>query len=235
MTMKISVVIPSFNQAEFIAEAIDSILNQTHPVDEILVVDDASTDNTRQIIRNQYPSVRLLINKTNQGPSYSRNCGIAASTSDFVTFLDADDLLPYDKIQWQYEFLIQHPNIDMVAGFGDYFFSDQISKSDRRRAYLEGKPHFNVYLAAFLIRRYVFDRVGMFNVEMRLSEDQDWYMRTREAGISLHIEEKISLNKRVHNANTTAGISFKNSGFIHALRNSIRRRENLINNSKLDL
>jgi len=233
--MKIAVVIPSFNQAKFIAEAIDSILNQTHPIDEILVVDDASTDNTCQIIRNQFPSVRLLINKTNQGPSYSRNCGIAASTSDFVTFLDADDLLPKDKIEWQYDFLIQHPNIDMVAGLGDYFFSDQISKNDQRRAYLEGNPRFNVNLGAFLLRRNVFDRVGMFAVEMRLSEDQDWYMRTREAGISLHIEEKISLNIRVHDANTTSGISFKNSGFINALRNSIRRRENLINNSKLDL
>ena len=229
--MKIALVIPSFNQAEFISEAIDSILNQTHPVDEILVVDDASTDETCEIIRNQYPSVRLLVNETNRGPSYSRNCGIEASTSDFITFLDADDLLPKNKIKWQYDYLIQHPNIDMVAGFGDCFFSEQISLHDPRRVYLEGKPHFNAYLAAFLIRRNVFDLVGMFDVEMRLSEDQDWYMRTREAGFTLDIKEIISLKKRVHVANTTSGISFKNSGFMTALRNSIKRRETLINNS----
>jgi glycosyltransferase involved in cell wall biosynthesis len=232
--MKIAVVIPSFNQADFISKAIGSILNQTHPVDEIFVVDDASTDDTCQIIRNQFPSVRLLINKTNHGPSYCRNCGIEASNCDLVTFLDADDLLPKDKIKWQYDYLIQHPNIDMVAGFGDYFFSEQISQHDPRRVFLEGKPHFNAYLASFLIRRNVFDRVGMFDVEMRLSEDQDWYMRTREAGITLDIKEKISLNKRVHNANKTSGLSFKKSGFMTALRNSIRRREALKNNPKLD-
>jgi glycosyltransferase involved in cell wall biosynthesis len=205
--MKIAVVIPSFNQGKYISKALE----------------------------NKFPQVRLLINNTNRGPSYSRNCGIESSTSDLITFLDSDDLWPDDKIQWQYDYLIQNPNIDMVAGYGDYFFSEKICQNDLRRHYLEGKPHFNAYLGTFLIRRSVFDRIGMFDVEMRLSEDQDWFMRTREAGVSLKVKEKISLRKRVHDANTTDGLSFKNSGFIQALRNSIRRREEINNNLKSNL
>ncbi|MFT5641877.1 MAG: glycosyltransferase involved in cell wall biosynthesis [Cyclobacteriaceae bacterium] len=233
--MKTTVVIPSFNQGKYISETLDSIIQQTHPVDEILVVDDASTDDTCQIIKNKFPQVRLLINSSNQGPSYSRNFGIESSTSDLITFLDADDLWPEDKIQWQYDYLIQNPNIDMVAGFGDYFFSEKIDQNDVRRKYLEGKPHFNAYLGTFLIRRSVFDRIGMFDVEMRLSEDQDWFMRSKEAGVSLEVKEKISLKKRVHDANTTDGLSFKDSGFIQALRNSIRRREELNRNLKSNI
>ncbi|MFT4847770.1 MAG: glycosyltransferase involved in cell wall biosynthesis [Sediminicola sp.] len=233
--MKIAVVIPSFNQGKYISEAIESIIQQSHPVDEILVVDDASIDDTCQIIKNKFPQVRLLINNTNRGPSYSRNYGIESSTSDLITFLDADDLWPEDKIQWQYDYLIQNSTIDMVAGYGDYFFSEKVSKNDLRRHYLEGKPHFNAYLGSFLIKRSVFDRVGMFDVEMRLSEDQDWFMRTREAGVALKIKENISLRKRVHDANTTDGLSFKNSGFIQALRNSIRRREEINDNLKSNL
>ena len=75
----------------------------------------------------------------------------------------------------------------------------------------------------------------MFDVEMRLSEDQDWFMRTKEAGVSLKVKEKISLKKRVHKANTTHGLSFKNSGFIQALRNSINRREELNKTLKSNL
>ena len=175
-----------------------------------------------------------MTNKTNQGPSYSRNRGIKASNSDLITFLDADDLWPEDKIQWQYEHLIQHPKTDMVAGYGDYFFSENINDHDPRRIYLEGKPHFNAYLGAFLVRRNVYDHVGMFDVEMRLSEDQDWFMRTKEAGVSLDIVEKISLKKRIHDTSTTDGLSFKKSGFIQALRKSINRREMLVKKSNSD-
>jgi glycosyltransferase involved in cell wall biosynthesis len=225
--MKISVIIPSFNHGKYIVKALESVIQQSHPVDEILVVDDASTDDTCQIIKDKFPNVRLLINKTNQGPSYSRNYGIESSTGDFITFLDADDLWPKDKIEWQYNYLINNTNIKMVAGYVDCFFSEKTPKNNIRRTYLEGKPHFNAYLSAFLIWRSVFDDVGMFDVKMRLSEDQDWYMRTKEANISLFIKEKISLKVRIHDTNISGNLSFKDSGFIQALRNSINRREKL--------
>jgi glycosyltransferase involved in cell wall biosynthesis len=87
----ISVIIPAYNAEKFIGEAIESVLNQTRPAKEIIVVDDASTDRTAGIARSFGERVKVLVNEVNSGPGHSRNAGVAASTGDYLAFLDADD------------------------------------------------------------------------------------------------------------------------------------------------
>ncbi len=87
----ISVIIPAYNAEKFIGEAIESALNQTRPAKEIVVVDDASTDRTVEIARSFGDRVTVLVNAVNSGPGHSRNAGVAASTGDYLAFLDADD------------------------------------------------------------------------------------------------------------------------------------------------
>jgi glycosyltransferase involved in cell wall biosynthesis len=95
--MRISVIIPTYNRAALIGETLDSILAQTRPADEIIVVDDGSTDDTPAVIAARYPMVRL-IRIANSGDMVGRNVGLRAATSDLVAFCDSDDLWRPDHL-----------------------------------------------------------------------------------------------------------------------------------------
>jgi glycosyltransferase involved in cell wall biosynthesis len=113
--MKISVVIPAYNSAEFIADAVHSILKQTRPITEITIVDDGSTDNTQQIVE-ALPGPITYIKQPNQGPSAARNTGIKAANSEWIAFLDADDQWTPDKIDKQLKLLRKIPELVLIAG-----------------------------------------------------------------------------------------------------------------------
>src|ERR1700759_3499373 len=100
---KVSVIVPMYNAELYIAEAIESILNQTLPVSEIFVVDDGSTDNSCAIV-GRYPDV-VLLKKNHSGIGDTRNHGLKHATGAFISFLDADDRWLADKTQKQYELL----------------------------------------------------------------------------------------------------------------------------------
>jgi len=98
MSFSVSVVIPTFNRCALIGATLDSVLAQSHPAAEIVVVDDGSTDSTENLIRRQYPSVRY-IKIPNSGPPGARNVGVAATQSEWIAFLDSDDLWEPGKLQ----------------------------------------------------------------------------------------------------------------------------------------
>ena len=112
--MKISAVIPAYNSAEFLKEAIDSILQQSCPVDEIIVVDDGSTDKTQQIAES-FGNQITYIKQANQGPSAARNKGILAAEGDWIAFLDADDQWTANKIERQLTALKKEPSLKLIA------------------------------------------------------------------------------------------------------------------------
>ncbi len=108
--MKISVVIPAYNAAASIANAIASCLQQSMQPHEIIVVDDASTDNTCDVV-TQYKEVKLLRQKTNQGPSAARNRGIAEATGDVIAFLDSDDTWLPEKLAAIHDVFSKHNEV----------------------------------------------------------------------------------------------------------------------------
>lgn len=113
--MNISAVIPAFNSADFIADAVKSILKQTHPVSEIIIVDDGSTDTTETVVTNLSGPISY-IKQRNQGPSAARNTGIDAANHEWIAFLDADDQWTSNKIEQQIELLQKIPELALVAG-----------------------------------------------------------------------------------------------------------------------
>src|SRR5665213_1535655 len=102
--MTVSVVIPAYNAELFIARAIDSVLSQTTPVSEIIVIDDGSTDSTLDLVRGYGDKVRLIA-QSNGGPARARNVGVAISSGKYVAFLDADDWWDPDKTKQQLDSL----------------------------------------------------------------------------------------------------------------------------------
>jgi len=107
----ISVIVPTYNCGEFIYEAITSILNQTHQASEILVVDDGSTDNTKEIVLSINSPVVRYIRQENSGVSSARNLGLANALGDYITFLDADDLWHLEMLESQIRVLENHNDV----------------------------------------------------------------------------------------------------------------------------
>lgn len=117
--MKVSVIIPCFNSENYIHESITSVLDQTYPADEVIVVDDGSTDNTAKIAHSFGPPVRV-IQKTNEGPSIARNIGIENSKGDFIAFLDSDDLWDANKLEQQIRYMKRRTHaVGVVCGFSN--------------------------------------------------------------------------------------------------------------------
>lgn len=110
----VSVIIPSYNSAAFLRDAVDSVLAQTRPPDEIIVVDDGSQDDTAQICAAWAGRVRY-IRQENRGASAARNTGIAAAVGDWLAFLDADDLWDEEKLELQLAALVQNPAADFAV------------------------------------------------------------------------------------------------------------------------
>ncbi len=183
--MQISAVITAYNSEAFVAEAISSVLGQTYPVDEIVVVDDGSTDRTRMIIESFAPRAVRYIYQQNRGPGAARNTGIQSTSGEIIAFLDADDVWLKDKTKRQHAFLTEHPEVALVSGFAwwwnviedDRFISGEVPKSIaalRQDILIRnkiGNP------SRVMLRRSILADVGVFDETIRWGQDWDLWIR----------------------------------------------------------
>lgn len=194
--MKISAVIPAYNSEQTIGRAIESVLKQTRPADEIIVIDDGSTDATADTVRAFGDKVRL-IQQENAGASVARNTGIQAAAGEWVAFLDADDEWLPEKLHLQTEHLHRHPDLRWTTA--NYYrcnclqnHSQQPDMSDetirRCRNHLNGCEFFEDYLIAYpllakghtdtmLIRRALLLKAGLFCPSQKRMNDLDMWFR----------------------------------------------------------
>ena len=145
--MTVSAVIPAYNSGESIARAIESVLCQTYPADEIIVVDDGSTDNTAEMVQSFGERV-IFIRQENAGASVARNTGIQAARFDWIAFLDADDEWVPEKLRLQVELLQRHP--ELVWTMSNYFscacgqqHQQHVFDQDRSAALLAGREYYD--------------------------------------------------------------------------------------------
>ena len=187
---KVSVIIPLYNREDFIAQAVQSVLDQTYKNIELIVVDDGSTDSSREVLKKFGGKIRILehLGHVNKGQSAAINLGLRFSEGKYVAILDSDDLFAPEKIQFQIEFLGKNPDIGVVYTNGQAIneegkFLYQIY--DRSHNVPEGpeavllSSWFNVPSNA-LVERSVFDEVGEFDESMRSAQDHDMAVRLAE-------------------------------------------------------
>ncbi len=188
----ISVVIPAYNAGKHIARAIDSVLAQTQPPCEIIVVDDGSTDDTAQVVARYRPKVTYIY-QDNAGASVARNTGIQAAAGQWIAFLDADDEWLADKLKLQIEHLKRNP--DLVWTTGNYIHcvctTEQKSPHftpEKAKAILSGTECFESFFQAFLqnawgctdtmlIRRDILMESGLFVPGRQRGEDIGMWWR----------------------------------------------------------
>ncbi len=218
----VSVVIPVFNGERFLREAVQSVLDQKYSPLEIIVVDDGSTDGTATVARSLPETVRYL-HQTNQGPAAARNRGIEQAQGSLIAFTDADDLWPAAKLELQLPYLIKDPEIDIVLGrIQQVLLSEMVDGPTQAQ-----ETGFSVNLGSAVIRKSVFERVGLFDETMRYSEDVDWFMRAREAGAAIVTIDAVTLFYRQHDQNMTRGKSTSELNVLKALKKSLDRRREL--------
>lgn len=214
---RVAVVIPAYQAARFIREAIDSVLRQPCSVAEIVVVDDGSTDDTGTIAASFGPPVRVVA-RANGGIGAARNSGLEHTTSEIIAFLDADDLWTEASLSSRLPALTD-PGVDVVFGqvaaFAELGPDGPIATAPALAGHLPG---------AMLARREAVDRVGPFAEGMAVSEGLDWLLRGQEAGLrTVTIGDQISW-RRVHRDNNSIRRRSEIGEYAHTLKAALERR-----------
>jgi glycosyltransferase involved in cell wall biosynthesis/O-antigen/teichoic acid export membrane protein len=210
----VSVIVPAYNSARYIRQAIESVLAQTYPALDIIVVDDGSTDATREIVSEFEPRVRVL-RQANAGAAAARNLALKCATGDYVAFLDADDFWHPRKIEWQvrhletcqqciavycnkveYRSAAEKLDWDLASdlpaptvlsdetGNGGWVYCDLIRDSI-------------VHTSTIMVRREAIETVGMFETTLRKGQDLDYWLRLSRLG-RIHKLRAVISAYRIH-------------------------------------
>ena len=209
---KVSVIIPTYNGEKYIREAIDSVLAQSYEDFEIVVVDDGSADNTKEVL-DKYEAQIKYIYQENQGRSAARNRGVKESTGEYIAFLDADDLWEVDKLMLQMAYFEKNSNLGLI-------YSDALSVRDREvlvpSLFRERRPYagrcFDKLLyenfiptQTVIVKKMVFEAVGGFDESIEVSEDYDLWLKILKKYEISYID-KVLARYRLHNNNVSQDI-----------------------------
>lgn len=246
----VTVIVPAFNYAHFISQTLDSVRGQTYQNWECVVVDDGSTDDTREVVaRYVERDARIrYVHQQNSGLSAARNTGIKHSRGEFLQFLDADDLIEECKIEGQVEYLETHKDVDLVYGDARYFSTE--NPNERRYSMFDPDEAWMPQLSgtgfdllpallkqcilpinAPLVRRTVIAEVGMFNTKSVAVEDWEYWIRCASQGKRF---QYVSLDRtlaliRYHPSSLSKNNARMVSGIIQ-MRQSVSK---VINNAEL--
>jgi len=181
--MNISVIIPSYNRAALLTRAIDSVLAQTFPAHEIIVVDDASTDETAEVLSQFSSAIKVVTNAENRGVSFSRNAGIRRASSEWIAFLDSDDQWHPNKLEKQRQFHSSHPGL-MISQCDEIWIRNGVRVNPMEKHAKRGGWIFEACIplcivspSAVIIHKDIFERVGLFDVNLKACEDYDLWLR----------------------------------------------------------
>lgn len=203
----ISVIIPVYNHAAFVGDAVASVLSQTRPA-ELLVVDDGSEDDSAA--RAEAAGARVL-RLPHRGVSVALNAGIAATSQPLLAFLDADDVWVPGKLERQLE---QLGDRDAVFGWVEEFSTLNV-RCRTMPAYLKG---------TMLIRREAMERVGEFDPQWVSGDFVDWFARAQDAGLRYTMLTDVVLRRRIHGSNLAGSRQRDPGDYLRILKASLDRR-----------
>lgn len=201
---KITVIMPIRGAAPFLRVSIDSILYQSIPIHELIVIDDGMDVSVQDLLddySNHGLSIKVIVGEQ-CGPAAARNLGIRAAQGELLSFLDDDDVWPKEKLEIQTRYLLRHPEKQAVTGrirwFNDW---DENLKPDLK---FDDLSIVHVNLGAYLVRRDLFDAVGLLDNQLMFSEDVDFILRLIDGNHSFSILNQDMLLYRRHPASMTA-------------------------------
>ena len=200
---RISVIIPTFNRAHLLPRSIDSLLSQTLSAHSVVIVDDGSTDGTENLVCEKYPEITYL-KQNNLGVSAARNAGIAATSDEWLAFLDSDDEWLPEKLQFQIDALEAEPEM-MVCHTDDIWIRNgkhvnPMKKHNKHGGWIFDKclPLCCISPSSVIIHRSVLDEIGFFDQSLPACEDYDLWLRVASSYPVLYISEKLVVKHGGH-------------------------------------
>ncbi|RST87205.1 glycosyltransferase family 2 protein [Aquibium carbonis] len=215
-----AVVIPAWNAAETIEETLRSVAAQSRPADEVIIVDDGSTDDTLSVARKAHVPFRPLRQEAQEGPGAATTLGIRSARTTYIAFLDSDDLWLPDKMERQLSHLAASPGIHGVFGHWQAFHG-----SPDRGLHA---PTAGWSRTTLVVRKDVADAVGpMVDLAARVGDMIDWIQRAREQGYVLEMLPDVVAYRRVRPGSLSdvrTNVD-RNRGYLAAARNALLRRQ----------
>ncbi|MBE6963734.1 MAG: glycosyltransferase family 2 protein [Ruminococcaceae bacterium] len=195
----LSVIIPAYQAERYVAEAVASVRAQNWPgTVEIIVVDDGSADRTAEVARQLGVTV---LQKAQGGAASARNVGLRAAKGDLIALLDADDLFTAGALDALYAAMTEQ-KADAVFAMAEDFVSPELTEAQQAELRPRNGAYGGVLPGCSLIRRTVFETVGLFDETMKSGETVDWQMKLRDAGIKTAQLSAVTLRRRLHLTNT---------------------------------
>ena len=222
--MRVSVLIPTYNRARFLPDAIGSVLDQTFQDFELIVVDDGSTDETEELVR-RFPRARYVRQK-HAGISVARNRALAEARGGLIAWLDSDDLWHREKLEKQVDYLDAHPGCRLVFCFPRYFLDMEaaapgyealVSELNRRGAV-------KTYISTACIDTSLYRQIGGYSPDCPVGEDTEWLIRAATAGVDIsHCLPEALYGYRIHTEQITFGRKTRGGDYFAMIAAAIRR------------
>lgn len=199
--LRISCVIPVFNGADYLAESLESVLSQTHPPFEVIVVDDGSTDSTPAVAQ-AYGSRIRYVRQDNAGPAAARNRGVELSLGELVAFQDADDLWHPTKLARQVARFVARPELDLSVVHLQNFWEEELAEEARRFAdHPLARPRPGYTAQAIMARRQLFSSVGSLDPKALHKDIAIWLIEALQRGAVMEVLPEVLVRRRIHGSN----------------------------------
>jgi glycosyltransferase involved in cell wall biosynthesis len=202
MSARVSAIVAVRDGEAYLAEAIESILAQTRPAAEVVVVDDGSDDGSAAIAEGFGEPV-VCLRRPPLGLSAALNAGVQRAGGEMLAFLDADDLWMERRLELQVAAFERDPRLDVVFGATEQFLSPELSERERER--IGNRPGVSAgrLRGAMLARAEVFERVGEFDERWNVGETVDWLARADDVGVRSLMPPEVVLRRRLHDSHMT--------------------------------
>ncbi|HXY93245.1 MAG TPA: glycosyltransferase family A protein [Acidimicrobiia bacterium] len=218
----VSAVITFFDSERYLTEAIDSVLAQTHPPTELLLVDDGSTDGSAVIARS-YGAPARYIHRENGGPAAARNTALSHAGCDLLAFLDSDNRWLPGATAARLAAFDADPGLDVVFAQAREFVSPELDAS-----VLTARPARSgttgALISSMLARRSAFSTVGPFDERLRVGEWVDWFSRLQHSACRTTVIPEVVVERRIHTSNNSAVHWDDGREYTKALKAALDRR-----------
>jgi len=219
----VSVVITAYECASYLGQAIDSVLTQSRPAQQVIIVDDGSTDGCADVVRGFGNRVTYFY-QSNEGIGPARNAGLRLATGHWLALLDGDDYWTTEKLAVQLAAVAAEPGLEAVFAYMQVFNSPDLTPEAQAQMRAAAVPLPGYYASTLLIQREAFWRVGPFSNEYQVGEFVEWYGRAQDAGLRAWVAPETLVWRRQHANNTTRRQRDRRQDYARLLKATLDRR-----------
>ncbi len=223
---KISVIIPVYNHARYLPEAISSVLAQSLKPMEIIVVDDGSDDDSHGAAETFGTLVKVL-RQTHQGISAARNLGIQHASGNFLALCDADDLYDPQKLAKQWELFLADPELQMAFCHVQQFLTPDLPPAELAKFHCPSEAMAGTIPGALMIRTATFHQVGGFDPAIQVGEFLDWYGRAKVLNLKETSHSEVLYRRRIHGQNHGIRTKDAKQHYLKILKANLDRRRKI--------